>query len=190
MLLRYLFTGLVLIELFELESFTSSLFSMEVNRNSLWWFKAQYIHQPVCLQLEDWGVGWKSGCRINSHMQWKCQQACTLQGLIKTCLPFTPPQHCETERSIRSAHISFINTYLPLWFIGFSDTHLLVVRTHVSFLNTYVSLYCNCRASIINFIDCEISSAIKLSSNDLPVQQMFINLHKRVKTLPNSCLYV
>lgn len=89
-----------------------------------------------------------------------------------------------------SAHISFINTYLPLWFIGFSDTHLLVFGIRVSFLNTYVSVCRNYRTSLINYTDSEIGYAIGPSPNDLPVQQTSIDLHEKVKTLPNSCLWV
>lgn len=135
---------------------------------------------------------WWSGSLVVStpHLQWKCQQAYTLQGLIKTCLPLTPPQHCKTECFNLSPHISFINTYLPLWFIGFSKTHLLVFRTHVSFLNTYMSICRNYRTILINYIDSEISFEIGLSSNDPPVHQTSINLHKGVKTLSNSCLWI
>lgn len=124
---------------------------------------------------------------LTPHLQWKCQQACALQGLIKTCLSLTPSQHCQTGRFILSDHISFINTYLPLWFIGFSDTHLLVFRTRVSFLNTYVSVCHNYRTSLINYTESEISFAIRLSSNDLYSKHP--SSYIWVKTLPNTCLW-
>lgn len=107
--------------------------------------------------MQRWG-----GSLVDSLTPPSAVEMSALQGLIKTCLPLTPPQPCKTERFIFPARVSFINTYLPLWFVGFSDTHLLVFEARVSFLNTCASTRRNYRASLILTITLILRSALPL----------------------------